>query len=288
MFSVEKKHRQKKKRWKRKKKRPIKETVVILSLTIGTLYALAHLYFNSSSEQNTESTFNMGIEEEQQPQTLEALVTRFIQIHGGASNILQVQSILASGEIATEEGTIPVTIMKKRPNKLRMVWNRPGIKVTVVYDGETAFRLLEPKDNSSSELEELDPGEIQQYAAEAQFQHPLLQLHGIDPSFEFMGQTEFEGRMYYQIKQVSESAEQNKLFLLEIDSFFNTVLIKRSFDGITESITHFSEFREQDGIQFPYTIEHYSGNSLSQTIRFDRISLNPGLANSLFQKPSSP
>ncbi len=49
--------------------------------------------------------------------------------------------------------------------------------------------------------------------------------------------------------------------------------------------SYFSDYRKIGGLWFPFRIESGAGGRVTQTIAFDKVELNPPIADSRFEMP---
>jgi len=223
-------------------------------------------------------------------QTADEIVAKSIAARGGMEKLKAVQSQRISGTITFGPGVDgPFVIELKRPLKLHMEVTLGGQTLVRSYDGKSAGWTINPfaEDRTPQPMTAEDLKNIDD---EADFDGPLVDYKSKGNHIELAGKGDVEGKATYKIKLTRKTGEARTYY---IDTTTFHVL---KWDGTTRvedkeiPVENFlRDYREVDGLQFPFEIDSDSPASPQERkILIDKIELDPKIEEARFGKPTPP
>ena len=218
-------------------------------------------------------------------QTADELVQKNIEARGGAARLKAIKTIRIVRTYGTFGANIPVTITKKREGLHRTDQALPG-RPTVIrgLDPTGAWESINGKvtarpADQAAELRELD----------ADFDGFLVDYKAKGHSVEYVGRERAGGLDTHKLKVTLKSGAVRHVWL---DA--NTFLERRHEgtmtlpDGKVPVILTFSEWRDVEGVKFPFAIDEERNSFPPQTfaIYTERIEINPAVDDGVFAMPS--
>lgn len=196
----------------------------------------------------------------------------------------QIESIRFDGTLELPNGSLRFTAFKKKPDYCKIVIFAPnGGRIVMAYDGQDAwqFNTLQP----DAQPTDLDPLEALNFIRDATTGGHLLYPLIPDKQIELVGAASLNGRRHYELLVTLPDGEPIRS-LLDMTTYAEAQQTTvNHVNGQTEVTTH-SDFREIDGVRFPFvstlTVE---GEQMHQS-RIDRVQVNLGVMPWMFSRSS--
>lgn len=222
-------------------------------------------------------------------QTLDEIIKRAIDARGGNEKIKAVQSERITGTFSSEgiEGTLILELM--RPHKLYSEITVEGQKVLRVYDGKSAGWIVNPF-TPNKDVQEMSADELKGMPDESDMDGPLVDYKAKGSQVELAGKEDAGGKPVYRLKITSKSGEVRS-YLIDGTTFLTTKWEGTRRVGQQELPwqTTLSDYREVQGLKFPFKIEQGSpGTEYKQSLALEKVEINPQLDESHFAKPGVP
>src|SRR5258708_54782 len=107
-------------------------------------------------------------------QTLEQVVTRYLEARGGLPRLRTVQTLRMTGRLTLPGVAAPFTLELKRPDRMRAEFAYQGLRGVRAYDGRQGWAI--PAIPGRNRPEPLSPDELQEARQQAHI-HPPPLLH---------------------------------------------------------------------------------------------------------------
>ena len=221
-------------------------------------------------------------------QTVDELINKNIQAHGGVDKLKAIHSVKMTGKMSMAGGMeAPFTFQKKRPDKVKIEFVVQGMTGVQAYDGSTAWTLMPFTGNKDAQ--KMPEEERKDIIEQADFDGPLVDYKEKGNMVEYVGKEDVEGSDAHKLKLTLKNGNVRYLFLdpksgLEIKA---TAMIKR--EGVEASVdSFFGDYKEVNGIIFPFVIEQKIQGHPGPTFSVEKVDLDVDLADSLFVMPSAP
>ena len=223
-------------------------------------------------------------------QTADEIVKKVLDARGGVEKLKAVRSERISGHVSFApgmEGTFVVEL--KRPLKMRAEISIEGQKIIRVYDGKSSGWMVNPfVENKGVQL--LSSEELKNIADESDFDGPLVDYKTKGNQIELVGKENLDDKPVYRLKLTNKNGEL-RFYFFDAASF---LLLK--WEGIRKTgdqelpwESFFSDFREIQGLKYPFRIDQGSpGTEIKQTLTAEKIEIDPQLEESRFSKPVLP
>jgi hypothetical protein len=223
-------------------------------------------------------------------QTAEEIVTKYLSARGGHDKIKAVHSERVIGTISFGAGVDGLFVVEReRPLKMHMELSLNGATMIRVYDGKSAGWIYNPftKDPSVEPMTEAD---LRNIFDEADFEGPFVDYKQKGNQIEFAGKTEVEGKPAYKIKLTNKNGDVSNF---SFDAATYLILKwegnRRVGDKDQPSESFFRDYREVEGLKYPFLIESRSpGTDQSQKLVADKLEVNISIDEAHFGKPSPP
>src|SRR5216684_4412462 len=223
-------------------------------------------------------------------QTADEIVQKVLDARGGVEKIKAVQSERISGRVSFTrgmEGTFVVEL--KRPLKMHIEISVDGQKIIRVYDGKSSGWMINPF-TETKDVQPLPPEELRTITDESDFDGPLVDYQAKGNQIELVGKEKLDDKPVYRLKLTNKNGDVRSYFI-DASSFLLLKWegVRKTGDQEVPWESFFSDFREVQGLKFPFRIDQGSpGTEIKQTLNAEKIEINPRIDDSRFGKPAPP
>lgn len=190
--------------------------------------------------------------------TASSVVDRFIAVSGGKEAMAGIKQITqkAKGVASAmgQEVEISMTTIQKAPNLVSLAMEMNGMLLSKqVFDGEKGFiaSMQGEQDVTGEDLEKL------KYAS---YMFPELFYEELGYQLELVGKESIEGEEVYVIRVTTPAGSvQSEYFSLESGLKRRIVSVQETPQGSLETIIDYMEYKEVDGVMFPWLISQQAG-----------------------------
>jgi outer membrane lipoprotein-sorting protein len=223
-------------------------------------------------------------------QTVDELIAKNLAAKGGKDKIKSVQTMRITGKMMMGAGMeAPFTLTTKRPKAMRMEFTIQGLTGVQAYDGTNAWMVMpfmgkkDPEQMTAEDTKELDD--------QADFDGPLMDYQAKGHTVELVGKEQVEGADAYKLKVTFKNGNIRYVWLdAETDLEIKTEG-KRTMRGTeVEYESSIGDYKEVNGLMFAHSLEQSAKGAAagqSQKMVFEKIELNPALADTLFLMPAT-
>jgi hypothetical protein len=215
--------------------------------------------------------------------TVEQIISRNIAARGGAGAWQQVTSMTMSGMMDVGKGMqVPYTIEMKRGRKVRVEIRFQKQTAVQVYDGVRGWkkRPFLGRDDVEPFTEE----ELQKASLDSDLDGPLVNHAAKGIRVELEGRDKVDGREAYKLTLILKSGQVRHLWI-DGETFLEAKIDGlRRMDGKQRAIeTYYRGYRVVEGLNLPFLFEtSVEGVKGTEKINVDKVTVNPGLDDSLF------
>jgi outer membrane lipoprotein-sorting protein len=223
-------------------------------------------------------------------QTADDVINAYLKARGGVAKIKAVQTERVTGTITFAPGVEgPFFVERKRPLKMHMEITVNGQSLIRVYDGKSSGWIYNPFAPNAS-VTAMSPADLAGIADEADFEGPFVDYKAKGNQLEYVDKEQIDGKIVSKLKLTTRQGDVSYFF-------FNasTGLImkwqgtRKVNDKEVPWETYFRDFREVDGLKYPFLVESAAADSDQiQKITATKIETNIPLDDSLFAKPKPP
>ena len=218
-------------------------------------------------------------------QTVDDLVGKNIQAHGGLEKLKSLKSVKISGKVLAHAGIeIPITLQKKRPNLLRVDLNFQGKDLIQAFDGETGWQTP----FVGTDIQKMTEDDLKDIKEQADFDGPLVDYKEKGNAVELVGKEDMEGTDVYKLKITLKDGNIRYLYLdgdnaLELKS---SGKIKREGTEY-DAETFYGNYQTIEGVTMPFSIEVKVNGQTGQQITIEKVETNVDMNDSIFKMPAA-
>ncbi len=225
----------------------------------------------SSSQQQTIETDPVNI-------TAQAVLNRYIDAIGGKAAFENINDKITVMEGTTADQSIRIMILQRYPDKLYQEITTGETKQTIIYNGTTGRLIAEDEQIS------IEGKELERLKYDAELRLPLNpESYGIETALE--SNVEVDSIDCYKViynlpsglKWIQYYSSDSALKIKEIKEI-------QTPQGVFAQETYFSDYKETDGLKFPFTIKQYFGIQ-ELDLKVTSIEINTGLDDQIFEMP---
>jgi outer membrane lipoprotein-sorting protein len=221
--------------------------------------------------------------------TAEQIADRNATARGGLATWRAVGSMKLSGQMdagGTPAVRLPFEMSLKRPHKSRLELHVTDQTAVQVYDGQQGWKVR-PYLNRD-DVEAYSPQEAQSAADDADLDGPLIDHARKGTRIELAGTDTVEGRKAYRLRLTRADGLQANLWI-DTTTFLDVKIDgepRRLDNKVHKVAVFYRDFKTVDGLKIPMTLETVvEGVRQTRKISFQAVTVNPPLAEALFDKP---
>lgn len=221
-------------------------------------------------------------------QTVDEIVAKNIQAHGGMEKIKSVKTLRMTGKLPVGPGIeAPMIIEQKRPNSMRMEFTIQGLTGVQAYDGKTGWMLMPFQ--GKKDPEPMGEDDLKDTAEQAEFDGPLVDYKQKGHKVELIGKEQVEGTDAYKLKVTLKNGDV-RYFYLDADSHLEIKSeAKRTIRGTereTEAV--YGDYKEVGGMMIPHSFEiGAKGSPSKQKLTIEKVEINPTIEDARFKMPEA-
>jgi outer membrane lipoprotein-sorting protein len=216
-------------------------------------------------------------------QSADELVQKHLDAIGGAQAWKKLSSIQMKTQTSFMGMELPGTVYIQTPNKMRSETIIQDKAIVMVYDGKEAWSLNPLM--GSTKAEKLPESSVEEFQKQADLGGPLVDYTSKGSSVELLGEDELDGTEVYKLN-LKEKDGTVTTFYIDKESYMilKSATRKMSNGQEVEGSSEFSDYREVEGLKFPFTtIMGTAGQTM--TSKVVSIELNKSIEAKLFTKP---
>lgn len=223
-------------------------------------------------------------------QTADDVINAYLKARGGLAKIKAVQTERVSGTITFAPGVEgPFFVERKRPLKMHMEITVNGLSLIRVYDGKSSGWIYNPFAPNAS-VAPMAAGDLAGIADEADFEGPFVDYKAKGNQIEYAGKEQIDGKVVYKLKLTAKQGDVSYFFF---DASTGLIMkwqgMRKVGDKELPWETYFRDFREVDGLKYPFLVESAAVDSDQiQKITATKIETNIPLNEAQFAKPKLP
>lgn len=219
-------------------------------------------------------------------QTVDEVIARNIQAHGGMAKLESIQTRRMSGRMTIQSFQVRFVQENKRWDKVRQDLTIQGMSQVQAYDGKTAWQVDPFEGRRDPELMSAD--DAKDLVVAADIDGPLVNYKQKGHKAELVGHDSVEGTDCYKIKLTLKNGDI-RYYYLDTDSFLELKLeTQTSIRGsIQENETYYGDYDEVNGVYYPFAIEMGQKGSTDRVkLTLEKIEQNVPLDDSSFSMPA--
>ncbi len=192
----------------------------------------------------------------------------------------KISSIKITGKMSAMGMEMPMVMMMKNPDKIRVTYSFNGQDMASVYDGEKGY-MINPM-MGSSEPVELSGDQLRQVQENNVFRNEIVNYHS-KGQLALEGQEDVNGKPAFKLK-VNSGGTPVYMFL-DKDSYMLVKLTTTVDQGgnMMNVDTYLTDYVDIDGVVLPKKTTAMANGMEAAVITFDKIEVNLPMDDSVFK-----
>lgn len=211
------------------------------------------------------------------------VLERYIETMGGRASLEKIRSVRLSGKVTYTNGASDaITVLKKKPNLVRVVLDKGMVRFVQAYDGQVAWYSREAGRNAFYDRMR---GELMEnFIREAPLENVLVNYTETDAVIELGEDVEIAGVPCYRVVATFPDGSR-MVHHIEKKTFLERRILEYNREGELVSELIPASFESIEGVTFARKITRLSEGKTVSTLYLDEIQVNAGILNTAFSPP---
>jgi len=221
-------------------------------------------------------------------QTVDEIIAKNIQAHGGIEKLKSVKTVRSSGKYIAGNLRVGFVQENKRPDKVREESIVQGAADVQAYDGKTSWEINPFQGRKDPQL--LSEDESKALIEDADIDGQLVNYKEKGHKAELVCHDPVEGTDCYKIKLTLKNGTV-RYYYLDTDSYLELKIATQHMirGAIQETEAYFGDYEQVDGIYFPFAIESAEKGDPNRTkTTVEKIEINVPVDDGRFSVPATP
>jgi hypothetical protein len=221
-------------------------------------------------------------------QSVDEIISKNIQAHGGLEKIQSVKTMRSSGKVSFGSFQARFLQANVRPDKVREETIIQGLAQVQGYDGTTGWQVNPFQGRKDAEL--LSADDLKSLQEDSDIDGPLVDYKSKGHTAELLGHDSVEGTDCFKVKVMLKNRDV-RIYFFDADSFLELKVESQNIvrGTVQYSETFYGDYEQVNGIYYPFEYEQgQKGSSNRAKFTVEKIEINIPLADNLFSMPPSP
>lgn len=220
-------------------------------------------------------------------QTADEIVAKHIEAMGGTDKWKALKSMEMKNKFTVQGMDIDSKTVIVNGKSLRTDISVMGQEIISAIDGESGWAQQPAMMGGTGEPEDMPGAMVKESRKQVNLGGSLLNYKENGSTVELVGKEKLDGVDVYHLKLTEKNGDITNLFLSTSNYYTLKSAGKRNVQGKDiDAEVNFSNFKQIEGLTFPFTMETASPMGGMMTIETDSIKLNPTVDESIFKKPA--
>lgn len=218
-----------------------------------------------------------------QSPTADELVAKNLAARGGLEKLQSLNTMKVTGTVAFQGMEMPMTLLTRRPNKMRQELTMQGQSIVQAFDGQTVWAsnpMLGPGARA------LEGPQADALKNQALFDGPLVGYKERGDTIELVGPAEVEGAKAWKLKVARPDGRSMFIFLDATTFLERQWSVTMEQNGLTMEVdTIIGDYQPADGVQVARSMRTIMGGNPMGTLKIDSVEFNVPVDDSVFVMP---
>lgn len=221
---------------------------------------------------------------EAQTPSADELVAKNLAARGGEDKLKALSSARLVGNLSVQGMDMPITILTKRPNKMKQEMTMQGQKIIQAFDGTTVWAVNPMMGSAVPRVVEGGPADA--VKAQSIFDGPLLGYKDRGDTLEVVGPADVEGSKTWDLKLSRKDGKAMHIFLDAETGLEKRWTATMDQNGLTMEIeTNMSDYQATDGVKVARSLRTMMGGQQMAAVTFTSVEFNVPVEDSEFAMP---
>jgi outer membrane lipoprotein-sorting protein len=218
-----------------------------------------------------------------QTPTAEELIAKNLAARGGLEKLQSLNTMKVTGTVAFQGMEMPMTLLTKRPNKMRQELSMQGQAIVQAFDGETVWASNPMMGPGARAMEGPQADALKNQAL---FDGPLVGYKERGDTVEVVGPAEVEGAKAWKLKVSRKDGRAMHIFL-DADTFLERQWsVTMEQNGLTMEVdTIIGDYQPVDGVKVARSMRTLMGGNPMGTLKIASVEFNVPVDDSVFVMP---
>ncbi len=208
--------------------------------------------------------------------TAQSVISKYVDALGGAEKLNEVRDVITFMTASVQGMTLDMQTKQKSPNMFYNAMSMGGnIFQEQIFDGKRGMV------SSMGQKQEVTGDDLKELELQAAL-FPELNYDQLGYTVELTGIEKPDGKDTYRIKLTGPTGKvSSEFYCVETGLKLRSEMSQETPMGVITIVTNYSDYREVNGIKFPYSIKQQAGPQNFE-MKVSTIQINTGLDNSAF------
>jgi outer membrane lipoprotein-sorting protein len=212
------------------------------------------------------------------------LVAKNLAARGGREKLQSLETMKMVGNATFQGMDMPMTLITKRPNKMRQELTMQGQAIVQAFDGTTVW-VQNPMMGPGAQP--IEGPQADALKTQALFDGPLVGYKERGDTLEVVGEAEVEGTKVWKLKLARKDGRAMHIFLDADTGLEKQMSATMEQNGMTmEFDTIFSDYQPADGVQVARSMKTMMGGQPMATVKITSVEYNVPIEDSIFVMPA--
>lgn len=216
-------------------------------------------------------------------QDAEDIIKDYLKASGGEKEMAAITTIKMVGESTSPRGNAPMTIIKKAPNKNKMLISPMGTDMTMAYDGETAW-MINPWAGGAAKILE---GPEAKMVPQDEIENPFVNYVDKGHTVKLLGEEDVNDEAHYKVRLTKKSGDEI-IYYFNADTGLPSQMKMLLTEGQAKGsilVTTFEDYKKIDGFMMPFTSDRIIDGVSTGKYVIAEIMINEEIPDSEFTFP---
>jgi outer membrane lipoprotein-sorting protein len=216
--------------------------------------------------------------------TVDEILAKNAAARGGADKLRALQSVRFTGKMSIGPMEMPLTLVKKRPEMMKVEFSLGGMTGVQAYDGTGGWMLM--PFTGDKDAQKLAGDELAMAKDQADFDGAFFDYAKKGHKVELLGKGDVDGSPAYKLRLTTKDGIETVGYF-DATTFLAVKMEAKRKDIVAETLL--SNYHDVDGVLFPFSlVMRQTGQEMAQTIVIEKTELNPKLDDAQFKLPAKP
>ncbi len=219
-------------------------------------------------------------------QTADDLVTKHITAMGGPGAYSKVKTARLTGTVTVSGMDLPVTQDIVSDHAVRMLISIESMGAEVINAYKDGKGWKKNQFTGAPDPTAMTQDELDEVVDQTSLSDNLFDAKKLGSTAEAQGEETINGVKTYKLKLTNKKGEATTYYLDPTTYYIvKTVGTKQVMGQAMEVETAYSNYKDVQGLHFPFTISVSAGGNEVQAIAYEKIDINPVIDEKIFDMP---
>ena len=219
-----------------------------------------------------------------QTPSADELVAKHLAARGGEDKLKAVNTMRLTGNVTVQGMDMPVTVVSKRPNKMKQEMTMQGKTITQAYDGQQVWAVNPMLGGTAPRT--IDGAAADAVKNQSLFDGPLVGYKERGDTLEVVGPEDVEGAKTWKLKLTRKDGKAMHIYLDAESGLEKKWSATMEQNGLTMEIdTFITDYQPVEGIQVARTMRTLIGGQQMSVLKINSVAFNVPVEDSEFAMP---